>query len=179
MSSQRCADITAEAHVSTLPTEGPTTCCGPQVWVQRGTHEIHPTQSGHPDPDSSQLSFTCTTNTSKPYRRSLHSSSPSVIQDSLFNTHPKSRLQHPTHSTCWQTNPTYKWAKKQLVWLPTFLKGMDSPGGSVWEANSVPCVSFLPGWDEHGQERQDKGTWETLLPVSCLLAALFSWPASL
>lgn len=130
MSSQRCADITAEAHLSTMPTEGPTTCCGPQVWVQRGTHEIHPTQSGHPDPDSSQLSFTCTTNTSKPYRRSLHSSSPSVIQDSLFNTHtyPKSPLQHATNSTCWQTNPTYKWAKKQLVWLPTFLKGMDSPG---------------------------------------------------
>lgn len=54
---QRCADIPAGAHLSTLPTEGPNTCCcGPWVGAQRGTDEIHLTQTAHPNPDSSQLS---------------------------------------------------------------------------------------------------------------------------
>lgn len=40
-------------------------------------------------------------------------------------------------------------------------------------------TAFSSGRDECGREGQDKEGQEAWLPVSCLLATLFSWPTSL
>lgn len=62
------------------------------LWPLGWSPEGHRRDPSHPDcPPKPRLQpalVTYTTNTSKPYRLSLHSCSPSVIQDSLFNTRP-------------------------------------------------------------------------------------------
>lgn len=102
MNLQRCADIPAGAHLSTLPTEGPTTCCcGPWVGAQRGTDEIHLTQTAHPNPDSSQLSCHLYYQYLKTLQTFLAQLFP--FSDSRFplqHTPTKSPLQHPTCRTC-------------------------------------------------------------------------------
>lgn len=40
-------------------------------------------------------------------------------------------------------------------------------------------IAFSSGRGECGREGQDKEGQEAWLPVSCLLATLFSWPTSL
>lgn len=149
--------------------------------AQRSRDELFPSHTAHPDTVSGRLS-SCL------YHQVLETLWSFLARQCPFNDFGLHLLHTPqiTGTTCHiQHMSTYKHqiqiCQEHLIWLPTHREQGRGQSGEVYSEKCQPsqATTFSSGRDEHGWEGQDEGVREIWLPVSCLLATLFSWPTSL